>query len=152
MYLENVYKKCCLLGYCSFFLQNALCLLIRDTFALLVTKDLACNGTTNHTPNVAKPFTTEDVEELRTDTPAVWNASDLAVASVISTTEIFAQIPFIPLVGFSTNTPAPVTASDLEDAEAEMTITSGLISSANLLADPATTGPLDLYSGLAIWR
>lgn len=127
-------------------------MLIRDTSALLVTKDLACNGTTNHTPNAAKPSTTEAVEELRTDTIAVWNASDLVVASVISTTETFAPIPFIVLVGFSTNTLVPVTASDLEDAEAEMTTTSGLILSANLLADPATTGPLDLYSGLAIWR
>lgn len=126
-------------------------MLIRDTFALLDMKDLACNGTMNHTPNAAKPFTTEDVEELRIDTPAVWNASDLAVASVISITETFAQI-LAPHVGFSTNTPEHVTASDLEDAEAEMTTTSGLISSANLLADPATTGPLDLYSGLAIWR
>lgn len=126
-------------------------MLIRDTSALLVMKDLACNGTTNHTPNAAKPSTTEGVEELQIDTPAVWNASDLVVASVISTTETFAQI-LAPHVGFSTNTPAHVTASDLEDAEAEMTTTSGLILSANLLADPATTGPLDLYSGLAIWR
>ena len=104
---------------------------IRGISVRLLLRDQACSGTTNHSHNAAKPSTTVDVEEPRTDTLAVRNVFDLAVVLVRSTLDII-HVPYAALLdGCSTSTPEPAIAFALAVVMAETTTTSGLILSAN---------------------
>lgn len=90
-----------------------------------------CSGTTNHSHNAAKPSTTVDVEEPRTDTQAVRNVFDLAVVLVRSTLDII-HVPYAALLdGCSTSTPEPAIKFALAVVMAETITTSGLILSVN---------------------
>lgn len=104
---------------------------IRGISVRLLLRDQACSGTTNHSHNAAKPSTTVDVEEPRTDTQAVRNVFDLAVVLVRSTLDII-HVPYAALLdGCSTNTPEPAIKFVLAVVMVETTTTSGLILSAN---------------------
>ena len=116
----------------NFFLkQSAPFLRIRDISVRFLLRNQACSGTMNHSHNAAKPSTTVDVEEPRTDTQAVRNVFDLAVVLVRSTLDII-HVPYAALLdGCSTSTPEPAIKFALVVVMAETTTTSGLILSAN---------------------
>ena len=116
----------------NFFLkQSAPFLRIRDISVRFLLRNQACSGTMNHSHNAAKPSTTVDVEEPRTDTQAVRNVFDLAVVLVRSTLDII-HVPYAALLdGCSTSTPEPAIKFALVVVMAETITTSGLILSAN---------------------